>query len=73
MSEDAFFMDGKFHHFKAIGDAIDKLNIIAYDYEVVVFPGSGLGTGLAKMGDKAPLLMKYMNNRLCKEFGICYK
>ncbi len=74
MEEDAFFTDeepaGK--HFRIdIEKAIRKISTRAKEESaVVVFPASGIGTGLASMRTKAPNAFSYLNHRIMEEFGI---
>ena len=40
------------------------------NYNSIVFPEGGLGTGKAFLKDKAPRIWEYLNQRLAEEFGI---
>lgn len=51
----------------AIENAIQK---IKKDGRLVVFPKDGLGTGLAKLKEKAPKTYSYLRKRLFEEFGF---
>jgi hypothetical protein len=42
------------------------------EYEEIIFPWDGLGSGLSKMPQKCPLLYRRMNKLLEKHFGISY-
>lgn len=66
--EDAFMTDKDFDKNKAIIDS-DISKIIATN-KTVVFPKDGLGTGLAKLKEKAPQTYAYLKQRLLQEFGF---
>ena len=55
----------------------DIFNLIKYyqesDYDNMVFPEDGLGSGLSDMPNKCPLLYRRMNYLIKKHFGIEYK
>ena len=64
--KDAYFYDTKLEANKA---AIDNdILAIKQDGRPVVFPKDGLGTGLAKLEEKAPKTFAYLNQRLLEEF-----
>lgn len=56
---------------KKIDNAIDLLLEKSANYDYVVFPKDGLGTGLAKMDTKAPKTFAYLNGRI-GEFILKY-
>ena len=64
--EDAYFKDSELESNKQeIDEAIAK---IVNDGREVVFPKDGIGTGLAKLKEKAPKTFAYLNSRLKAEF-----
>ena len=65
-SDDAYFTDNEYDsNIKAINDAINK---IPKDKDIVI-PMDGLGTGLAKLKEKAPNTFGYLQSSL-KELGF---
>lgn len=59
--ETAFFTDREYHdNIKAIDKALSKNN----SYSTIVIPLAGIGTGLAKLEEKAPRTFKYLQDRL---------
>tara|TARA_R110000772_G_scaffold62137_3_gene139651 strand:+ start:7515 stop:18467 length:10953 start_codon:yes stop_codon:yes gene_type:complete len=68
MKKESFFSDTTF---KSSTAQIDKsIAKIKADGREVVFPKDGLGTGLAKLKEKAPQTFEYLNKRLKEEFGF---
>jgi len=68
MEESAFMTDTDLDNNKAIIDAdIAKIKATG---KSVVLPKDGLGTGLAKLKEKAPETYKYLKQRLLEEFGF---
>lgn len=65
---DAYFYDSE----EEIGQQwIDNdIAEIKADGRPVVFPKDGIGTGLAKLKEKAPQTYAYLKNRLLEEFGF---
>ena len=64
----AYFYDTKL---EANKKAIDiDIQEIKEDGRTVVFPKDGLGTGLAKLKEKAPKTYNYLKQRLLEEFGF---
>ena len=62
--ESAFFTDNDLLDNKlAINEAIGKLGRFAPD-TVIIIPADGLGTGLAKLEEKAPLTFAYLEEKL---------
>jgi hypothetical protein len=43
------------------------------DYENLVFPVDGLGSGLSDMPNRCPLLYRRMNHLIQKHFGVIFK
>jgi hypothetical protein len=67
-SEESYFSDKEFKENKEyIDKAIDK---IKKDGREIVFPKDGIGTGLAKLKEKAPKTWEYLNKKLLDEFGF---
>jgi hypothetical protein len=69
--EDSYFTDNS-SNLKYILDDIIKLDIIrkSNNYDVIMFPSGGLGTGLSKMPEKCPKLFDVMNDALLGNFGF---
>jgi hypothetical protein len=66
--EKAYFTDKMYEGAVFLIDtAIEKIKA---DGRTVVFPKDGLGTGLAKMQEKAPETYAYLKQRLLEEFGF---
>jgi hypothetical protein len=64
----AYFNDNKYEaNIGQIDRAIEKIKA---DGRTVVFPKDGLGTGLAKLKEKAPKTYAYLKQRLLEEFGF---
>jgi hypothetical protein len=68
----AFFSDKHYEYF-VVKQALNDLEFFAEDFDALVFPKDGLGTGLARMEEKSPFLFKYMNAQLKKRFGVDYE
>ena len=67
-AESAFMNDKDLAKNKAVIDGdIAKIKATGKD---VVFPKDGLGTGLAKLKEKAPQTYEYLKQRLLEEFGF---
>ena len=67
-TEDAYMSDRNIgENMDVIDHDIDK---ILSDGREVIFPEDGLGTGLAKLKEKAPETFEYLNKRLMEEFGF---
>jgi hypothetical protein len=68
MTESAFMSDEDLNNNKQIIDGdIAKIKATG---KVVVMPKDGLGTGLAKLKEKAPQTYAYLRQRLLEEFGF---
>ena len=64
----AYFNDNKYEaNIGQIDRAIEKIKA---DGRTVVLPKDGLGTGLAKLKEKAPDTYDYLKQRLLEEFGF---
>ena len=72
MDVSAFFSDEKQKHMDTIIDDLGMLKEIMLSgiYNAIVFPESGLGTGLAKLKEKAPKTHIKMLEILEKDFKI---
>ena len=74
MNEDAFFNDKTFGENKSdIDSDIEDIQIYLENHPntiAIVFPKDGLGTGLAKLKEKAPQTYAYLKQRLQQEFGF---
>ena len=64
----AYMSDKDFDNNKSIIDR--DINKIKATGKTVVFPKDGLGTGLAKLKEKAPKTYSYLKQRLLEEFGF---
>jgi len=69
MKEDAFMMDHACD-IKSVLHAISALVNASREYEEVVFPEDGLGTGLAEMPTRSPIAYRLMNATIKELFGI---
>jgi len=68
-SRDAFYSDQYYSHCCGqIERAIRE--ILKANYEKIVFPRDGLGTGLADLPRKAPKVYAYLTGRLLVVFGV---
>jgi hypothetical protein len=68
MADSAFMSDRDLATNKAIIDSdIAKIKATG---KTVVFPKDGLGTGLAKLQEKAPQTYEYLTQKLLQEFGF---
>lgn len=73
MTEDAFFSERKdeiLSVFKSI-ELIDKI-MNEGEYDTLVLPADGLGTGLAEMDKRSPKLFSAMNQTISETFEISY-
>lgn len=62
MTEDAFFCD-RLDEIVAIESDLTKLFSLSLVRDIV-FPSSGIGTGLSKLKEKSPHIWKHLNERL---------
>lgn len=69
MKETSFFSDLN-TEFALVNSKINHLLEKQKNYDVVVFPVAGLGTGLAQMQIHSPKLYKHMISRFKNEFGL---
>ena len=74
MYEDSFFADRE-DEFRIVEEDIERLLQIFNegDYDILVLPADGLGTGLSKMPEKSPNLFKYLNKSLEQKLNIEYQ
>jgi hypothetical protein len=69
-NESSFMSDNDFESNKQFIDSdINKL-IEKSDEKIIVFPKDGLGTGLAKLKEKAPQTYQYLKDQLLENFGF---
>ena len=67
MEEDAFFSDDMFDEISKFYDDIFTINQAGFncgEYEAVVIPSAGLGTGLAELNKRAPKIYKYLLQKI---------
>ena len=63
LAPNSFYTDQEYDlNVKKIDVAINKIKLLSKDYEAVVFPADGFGTGLAKLEEHAPLTFIYLIN-----------
>lgn len=63
--ESSFYNDDEFEiNIQKLDIAFKKLCENAKNYDFIVFPKDGLGTGLSKLDTKAPKTFKYLNDKL---------
>ena len=67
-NDDAYMSDDNIDMNKQNIDS--DINKIKNDGRTIVFPKDGLGTGLAKLKEKAPQTYNYLKQRLLEEFGF---
>nr|WBF70815.1 hypothetical protein [Megavirus caiporensis] len=61
----SFYTDLECHdNVKKIDNAINNIINVSKKYDYVVLPRDGFGTGLAKLKEKAPETLKYINQRI---------
>ena len=73
MEEDAFFNDEFYsENISDIKSDIEDIKIYIENHPntTLVFPKDGLGTGLAKLKEKAPKTYQYLKDRLLQEFNF---
>lgn len=75
MGDGDFFSDDKYQKcVEIISTDIEKIkkrfNNEMYNFEVIVFPIAGLGTGLSQLPTKAPKVFKYLCDQLDIHFGV---
>lgn len=73
MHESAFFSDTN-HEYQCVFSDLLRLEEIytSGKYEYIIFPSDGLGTGLARMPEKSPILYRRMNEFIQEHFGIVF-
>lgn len=67
MAEGSFFSD-KPDEARAITEVLGELLKLMQDGKTLVFPAAGLGTGLAQLEQRSPLIWKYLNYSLTHLF-----
>ena len=73
MEEIDFFNDELYSYYaNKITNDIQKILLVYYNnnYDTIVFPYAGLGTGLSKLPEKAPILNNFLAKSLKDVFGI---
>lgn len=71
---DSFFDDAEFDsNIEHIKNKIDQLVELRNDFECVIFPVDGLGTGLAQLPQKAPKTYKFLVEYINSNFGPVYQ
>ena len=69
MKDSAFFSDQE-DEFCVVENDLRQLYVLSRKYTTVVFPSSGIGTGLSQMPERSPLLYTHMKNILDEYFNI---
>lgn len=70
----AFYTDDEISETqKKIQAAIVEILNVSINYNEIVFPEKGFGTGLAKLNEKAPLTYKYLNAVINECFEIDFE
>lgn len=65
LTDDCFYTDKEFETNKInIDQAINKIIAVLPNYEAVVLPEDGFGTGLAQLNKRAPLTGEYLNKKV---------
>lgn len=67
MHANSFFSDDEFDQNKKW--ILDALNNIPENFDAIVFPEDGLGTGLADLPNKAPKTFKFLVDEINSRFG----
>lgn len=71
MDESSFFSDTPMQGLKIEESIVDILvALMGGKFDKVVFPADGLGTGLADMPGRSPILYRKLNERLLHCFGV---
>ena len=69
MKEESFFND-RLDELEIIENDLEALCIVADDYNRVIFPENGLGTGLSEMPERSPHLFNHLNLLIRNLFGV---
>jgi hypothetical protein len=70
MDADSFYTDSEYDsNIEKIAEDLTRLSVFAWG-KTIVFPESGIGTGLALLKSKAPKTFAYLNESLLKKFNI---
>lgn len=73
VSDESYFSDKSEEAVIIMTDLLEIINEYKLrNYEVIVFPADGLGTGLSAMPTRSPKLFKWMNETISFIFGIEY-
>jgi len=73
ISKDSYFSD-QYEEFRIVVNDLEKIIETFKDgnYDTLVLPYDGLGTGLSKMPEKSPELYVWMNSLISEVFNIEY-
>lgn len=73
MEENSFF-DDSYEQYMIVADDIKNMLVKFKDgnYETLVLPADGFGTGLSKMPEKSPALFKWLHEILSEVLNIDY-
>lgn len=66
-NDEAFFSD-KDEEMELVKNRLRKLYALALEGKTIVFPSAGIGTGLAKMKEKSPVIFEEMTNIINQYF-----
>jgi hypothetical protein len=68
---DEDFFSSHFSEFAVIENDLKKIkDVMVWDKWIVVFPKDGLGTGLSQLPQRAPVINKFLADKLEEFFGI---
>lgn len=67
------YMTGTLADYNAVNADIDRIESYLLEGKHVIFPASGVGTGLAALHVHAPNLLIHINNRISKIIGANYE
>lgn len=71
---DSFFNDDQFDfNVEKIKESVDQLVSLSDNFEFIVFPEDGLGTGLAQLPEKAPKTYRFLVECINSNFGQVYQ
>jgi hypothetical protein len=70
-NENAFYTDSEYEtNCLKITEDINKIKELCKENTTIVFPKDGIGTGRARLREKAPRTYLYLCNELYKQLGI---
>ena len=70
MEKNAFFNDDDIKFQKIIDDDLKRIIEKSKDFDIIVFPADGLGTGLSRLPELAPYLYRFLLTKIKDYFGI---